>query len=104
MADTFLAAITKAGLILTINPDGVRRSVAIMEVTYILALAQRMFIKDKLTREGRWSERLNHIGTGLTGRVLGSIGIGNIGAELFRLIKPFEMRLMAHDPFAKPEL
>jgi D-3-phosphoglycerate dehydrogenase len=40
------------------------------------------------------------MGTGLVGRTLGSIGIGNIGAELFRLAKPFDMRFIAHDPFA----
>ena len=28
------------------------------------------------------------------------IGIGNIGAELFRLAKPFDMKFIAHDPFA----
>ncbi|MBI1776388.1 MAG: dehydrogenase [Proteobacteria bacterium] len=95
-------AVTKAGLVLTINPDGVRRPVATVQLTYMLALAHRMLIKDKLTREGRWNDRHDHVGTGLTGRVLGSIGIGNIGAELFRLAKPLEMRHMAHDPFAKP--
>ena len=39
-----------------------------------------------------------------SGRTLGSIGIGNIGAELFRLIKPFDMKLIAHDPYADPKL
>ena len=37
---------------------------------------------------------------GLVGRTLGAIGIGNIGAELFRLAKPFDMEFVAHDPFA----
>ncbi len=40
------------------------------------------------------------MGVGLVGRTLGSIGIGNIGAELFRLAKPFDMKFIAHDPFA----
>jgi D-3-phosphoglycerate dehydrogenase len=44
------------------------------------------------------------MGLGLVGRTLGSIGIGNIGAELFRLIKPFDMKLIAHDPYADPKL
>jgi phosphoglycerate dehydrogenase-like enzyme len=33
---------------------------------------------------------------------MASIGIGNIGGEMFRLLKPFEMRLVAHDPYADP--
>ena len=40
------------------------------------------------------------MGVGLVGRTLGSVGIGNIGAELFRMAKPFDMRFIAHDPFA----
>src|SRR5207302_1701926 len=36
----------------------------------------------------------------LVGRTLGSLGIGNIGAELFRLAKPFDMRFIAYDPAA----
>jgi phosphoglycerate dehydrogenase-like enzyme len=36
---------------------------------------------------------------GLVGRTLGSIGLGNIGAEMFRLFAPLGMRFIAHDPF-----
>ena len=43
------------------------------------------------------------MGVGLVGRTLGSLGIGNIGAELFRLAKPFDMNFIAHDPYADPE-
>ena len=63
-------------------------------------------VKDRLTREAAagFAQRGEYMGLGLVGRTLGSIGIGNIGAELFRLIKPFEMRLIAHDPYADPKL
>ena len=40
------------------------------------------------------------MGVGLVGRTLGSLGIGNIGAEMFRLAKPFDMNFIAHDPYA----
>ena len=91
-------ALTWSGIVLTNNPDGVRRPMATVQITYVLALAQRLLIKDRLTRDGRWNDRMAHTGTGLTGRVLASIGMGNIGAELFRLAQPFGMRLMATDP------
>jgi phosphoglycerate dehydrogenase-like enzyme len=97
-------ACTAAGVMLSIAPDGVRRPVATAALTFVLALAQKLGIKDRLTREGRWAEKLDHTGTGLTGRVLGSIGIGNIGAELFRLAAPLEMVHLAHDPHADPAL
>ncbi|MEP6971351.1 MAG: NAD(P)-dependent oxidoreductase, partial [Betaproteobacteria bacterium] len=97
-------ACTAAGVMLTIAPDGVRRPVATSELTLMLMLAQQVLIKDRLTRSGRWNEKLDYIGTGLTGRTLGSIGIGNIGAELFRIAKPLDMVCMAHDPAADTAL
>ena len=97
-----VAACSKAGVLLTIAPDGVRRPVATSALTFVLMLAQKVLTKDRLTRAGRWGEKMDHIGTGLTGRTLGSIGIGNIGAELFRLAKPLDMVFIAHDPAADP--
>jgi phosphoglycerate dehydrogenase-like enzyme len=44
------------------------------------------------------------MGVGLVGRTLGSLGIGNIGAELFRLAKPFDMKFIAHDPYADKQV
>ena len=63
-----LDACNRAGVIATITPDGVRRPVAMMALTFILALAQNLLIKDRITREGRWDERTRHMGKGLGGR------------------------------------
>jgi phosphoglycerate dehydrogenase-like enzyme len=98
-------ACTNAGIALVITPDGVRRPVAVSIVTLMLALTGKLMVKDRLTRmaaEG-FARRGVHMGMGLVGRTLGSLGIGNIGAELFRLAKPFDMKFIAHDPFARPE-
>ncbi|CAA9581597.1 MAG: D-3-phosphoglycerate dehydrogenase, partial [uncultured Thermomicrobiales bacterium] len=96
-------ACTTAGVLLTITPEGVRRPVASSIMALTLALAHRLPIKDRLTRTGRWGEKLDHMGIGLTGRVLGSIGLGNIGREMFALARPFGMRHRAYDPFVAPE-
>jgi phosphoglycerate dehydrogenase-like enzyme len=95
-------ACTNAGIALVITPDGVRRPVAVSIITLMLALTGKLMVKDRLTREGQagFAKRGEHMGVGLVGRTLGSIGIGNIGAELFRLLKPFDMKLIAHDPYA----
>jgi phosphoglycerate dehydrogenase-like enzyme len=95
-------ACTKAGIALAITPDGVRRPVAVSIITFILALSGKLMVKDRLTREGPpgFAKRGEHMGVGLVGRTIGSIGIGNIGAELFRLLKPFEMKYIAYDPYA----
>jgi phosphoglycerate dehydrogenase-like enzyme len=95
-------ACTKGGVALTITPDGVRRPVAVAVLTFLLALSHKLLAKDRLTREGRWADKLNFMGQGLTGRTLGVIGLGNIGREIFRLTAPLEMRHLASDPFVKP--
>ena len=94
-------ACTGAGVALTITPDGVRRPVAVSVMTLLLALSHKLLIKDRLTREGRWGEKLNFMGQGVRGRTLGVIGVGNIGREVFQLAAPFEMRHLGFDPFLK---
>jgi phosphoglycerate dehydrogenase-like enzyme len=96
-------ALTRAGILLTTNPGGVRRSVATSALAFILALAHRIPTLDRQVRENRWDERMNSVGTGLAGKTLGLIGVGNIGQEIFRLVQPLDMRHMACDPFAKAE-
>lgn len=95
-------ACTDAGIALAITPDGVRRPVAVSIITLMLALTGKLMVKDRLTREAAagFAKRGDHMGVGLVGRTLGALGIGNIGAELFRLVKPFDMKLIAHDPYA----
>ena len=93
-------ACTAAGVLLSITPDGVRRPVATSVMTLVLALSHKLPIKDRLTRAGRWAEKLDHMGMGLTGRTLGVVGLGNIGREVFALARPFGMRHAAADPFA----
>jgi phosphoglycerate dehydrogenase-like enzyme len=97
-----VAACTEAGIPLCITPDGVRRPVAVSIIALMLALTGKLLIKDKLTRSGpeAFAKRVDHMGVGLVGRTLGSVGIGNIGAEVFRMAKPFDMKFIAHDPFA----
>ncbi|HVX12312.1 MAG TPA: NAD(P)-dependent oxidoreductase [Pirellulales bacterium] len=92
-------ACTRNGVLLTITPEGVRRPVATAALAFLLALSHKLLIKDRLTRDGRWAEKLDQMGTGLTGRTLGVIGLGNIGRELFHLAAPFEMRYVAFDPY-----
>jgi phosphoglycerate dehydrogenase-like enzyme len=97
-----LEACNRAGVVVTITPDGVRRPVAMMALTFILALAQHLLTKDKLTRAGRWHERTNWMGIGLGGRTLGLVGLGNTGRDLLTLVRPFEMRVIAADPAVSP--
>jgi phosphoglycerate dehydrogenase-like enzyme len=94
-------ALTARDIILTITPDGIRRPMAGAIVTFLLALAHELLPKDRQVRAGKWRERTNIRTTGLMGRTFGAVGLGNIGLEVLRMIKPFEMLYLGTDPFVK---
>ena len=96
-------ALNRAGILLCITPAAVRRPVAVTIITFILALSTRLFLKHQLASEGKWSEAAKSHGSGLIGRTLGSLGVGNIGHEMFKLAKPFGMKHIAYDPYLKQE-
>ncbi len=98
-----VAALNEAGVMLCITPDAVRRPVAVAIITFMLALSTRLMVKHQLTSQGRWLEVANHHGYGLTGKTLGSIGVGNIGHEMFKLAMPFGMKHIASDPYLAPD-
>src|SRR5579859_2223861 len=77
-------ALTDRNVIVTITPDGVRRPVASGIVSFILALAHQLLPKDRLVRRGGWKDKINIKSIGLTGLTVGSVGLGNIGREMFR--------------------
>lgn len=97
-------ACTAHGVALTITPDGVRRPMATVVMTFVLALAHRLLDQDRAIRAGEgWSRKLELMGYGLTGKTLGLIGLGNIGSEVVRLAKPFDLVPIASDPYVAPE-
>src|SRR5436309_4629722 len=93
-----VAAMTRAGILVTNTPSSMPRPVATTALTFVLALAGKLFLKDKLTRSGRWHERMDNMGLGLTGRTLGVIGAGRIGQEIMRMARTFDLKLLAADP------
>ena len=97
-------ALTANHVLLTISVDAVRKPVAEAIVTLILALAKKLVAKDRLVRTGRWDLKVQESGLGLSGKTVGSVGMGNIGGELFRLLGPFDLgRRIAHDPYLDPK-
>ncbi len=93
-------ALTRAGIVLTNTPIAIRRPVATMAMTFVLALAQKLFAKDQLTRTGGWNRRNDFMGRGLTGRTIGLVGFGGIGRETVGLARAFDLQVLAADPFA----
>jgi phosphoglycerate dehydrogenase-like enzyme len=95
-----LPACTEANVLLATTPEGVRKPVAEAILTFFLALAKKLPQKDKLVRTGRWDLKAAASGLGLSGKTVGSVGMGSIGTEMFRLLQPFDLgRLLALDPY-----
>ncbi len=97
-------ACTAADVVLTITAGGVNYSVAESVVAFMLALSHKMLIKDRMTREGRWDDRSDHMGSELRDRTLGIVGLGGIGATLAEMVAPFRMKeIVAFDPYLSEE-
>lgn len=95
-----IQACTNANVAVAIAPEGVRRPVATTVIALMLALTLNLKQKDRLTRDipNGWNIKSQFNGTGLVGRTLGLVGLGNIGAEVVRLAAPFDLELIACDP------
>ena len=93
-----VAACTEADVILAITPDSVRRPVAEGQLALIFALAKNLRKLDRNCRAGLWREQAPR-GISIEGKTLGSVGLGNIGRELFRLARGVGFRrLLAYSP------
>ncbi|MEX2649673.1 MAG: NAD(P)-dependent oxidoreductase [Alphaproteobacteria bacterium] len=88
------------GVATVITPAGVARPVAVGILAFTLALTAKIVAKDRLARRGAagFAERAAHVGVGLIGKTLGSIGLGNIGAEMVRIMRPLGLDFIANDP------
>ncbi|MBV9265442.1 MAG: phosphoglycerate dehydrogenase, partial [Acidobacteriaceae bacterium] len=54
------------------------------------------------TKSGKW-EKKKFLGHELRGKTLGVVGLGAIGREIVKRAKPFEMRVVAYDPYVSPQ-
>jgi phosphoglycerate dehydrogenase-like enzyme len=99
-----LEACTKHGIAVFITPGGVIRPVAESIVLSVLALSHNLLRKDRLVRQGLWTESTRLLGREPRQRVVGTIGLGNIASEAIRLLGVFDVaRFVAFDPYAPAE-
>lgn len=74
---------------------------ATAELTFglLLAIARRIVEGDKVTRSGNFTgwAPLYYLGTEVTGKTLGVIGMGNIGRAVAKRAKGFDMRVIYYD-------
>ena len=98
-----VAAATARGIYVVNAPYGNVGAAAEHALTLALALLRNIVAADASVRRGEWT-RAAFIGHELRGKTLGLVGIGRVGGLVARRAAAFEMRVLAHDPFASEGL
>jgi D-3-phosphoglycerate dehydrogenase len=97
-----IPAATAKGVIVMNTPFGNSITTAEHAVTLMLALARQIPQADASTQAGKW-EKNRFMGVEITGKTLGIIGCGNIGAIVADRGHGLRMKVIAYDPFLSPE-
>ncbi|MBS1856699.1 MAG: phosphoglycerate dehydrogenase [Acidobacteria bacterium] len=93
-----LDAATRAGVLVMNTPGGNAISVAEHTLALMLAMARHIPQATNSMRAARW-EKKKLMGSELRGKTLGVIGLGSIGREVVKRARPFEMKIVAYDPY-----
>ncbi|MBI4295463.1 MAG: phosphoglycerate dehydrogenase [Chloroflexi bacterium] len=89
---------TRRGIAVVNAPAGNTVAAAEHTMALMLALARHVPHADARLRSGHW-ERTSFTGVELRNKTLGIMGLGNVGAEVARRARAFQMRLIGYDPF-----
>lgn len=87
------------GIVVTNTPGVLTEATADLTWSLILSLARRVVEGDRLTRTARWTgwNPTQLLGTEVSGKTLGIIGMGRIGQAVARRAAGFGMRLIYHN-------
>ncbi len=95
-------AASNLGIVVCSAPVQNATSVAEHTLALMLSLARRIPHADCSVRQGQWL-RHEHTGIQLAGKVLGVIGLGNIGQRVATYGRTLGMQVIAHDPYLSPD-
>jgi len=93
---------TRKGIVVVNAPTGNIVSAAEHTFALMLTLARNIAQANNQLKSGKW-QRERFIGTELRNKTLGIIGLGNVGSELAKRVRAFEMRIIAYDPFVSED-
>ncbi|MEU0054144.1 hydroxyacid dehydrogenase [Streptomyces sp. NPDC006309] len=98
--DNVDTATARARGITVVNaPDSNTVSVAELTVGLIVASVRHVKAATRSLTDGEW-RRSDFVGAELAGRTLGIVGYGRVGRQVARRLAAFDMRILAHDPYA----
>ncbi|MDH3229870.1 MAG: phosphoglycerate dehydrogenase, partial [Alphaproteobacteria bacterium] len=95
-------AATQHGVVVMNTPFGNSITTAEHAIAMMLALARDLPAANASTQAGKW-EKKRFMGVEITGKILGLIGVGNIGSVVAGRAQGLKMRVIAYDPFLSPE-
>ena len=93
-----VAAARAKGITVVNSPLAASVAVAEHTLALMLALVRRVPAADASLKQGKW-EKSAFMGAELSGKTLGLVGIGRIGAEVASRAIAFGMSVLAHDPY-----
>ena len=89
---------TRLGVVVMNTPGGNTVSAAEHTVALMMALARQVAAGDARMKAGGW-DRAKFMGTQLTGKTLGVVGLGRIGLEVAKRAAGLGMQVVGFDPF-----
>lgn len=92
---------TRRGIVVTNTPGSNSVAVAELTIAFMLALARHLLRADEGIRRGEWPVL---DGIGIRGKTMGLIGLGSVGRAVALLLRGFGCRILASDPFVRPEI
>src|SRR6516162_5933970 len=93
-----VAAATQRGIVVMNTPYGNSVTAAEHTIALLFALCRQIPAADRSTQAGKW-EKSRFMGVELTGKTLGVIGCGNVGASVAVRALGLRMKVLAYDPF-----
>jgi len=97
-----VAAATRKGVVVMNTPSGNTVSAAEHTIALMMTLARHVSNADAGMKAGKW-DRNKYVGTQITGKTLGVVGLGRIGREVADRAIGLGMHVLAFDPFLTPE-
>ena len=79
-------------------PEAASTAVAELAIGLMIALARSIPRADSENKKGNWIKK-DLMGTQLSGKYLGIVGVGNIGRNIGRMAKALRMNIIGYDPY-----
>ena len=93
-----VTAAEEKGIRVVNAPEAAINAVSELAVGNMISLARSIPLADSEMKRGKWIKK-NLMGTELSGKYLGIVGVGNIGRNVGRIAKALRMNIIGYDPY-----